>query len=99
VTYVIALPCVDLLDKTCIDECPVDCISEGNRMLNQCLMLRRRSLAAPHTSKTSVSHPSNASALAGMVPCRMSGGSAESICRCPGRERDRRHSELTPDPG
>jgi len=32
-TYVIALPCVDLLDKTCIDECPVDCIYEGNRML------------------------------------------------------------------
>ena len=26
-TYVIALPCVDLLDKTCIDECPVDAIS------------------------------------------------------------------------
>jgi len=33
VTYVIALPCVDLLDKTCIDECPVDCIYEGERML------------------------------------------------------------------
>jgi len=32
-TYVIALPCVDLLDKTCIDECPVDCIYEGGRML------------------------------------------------------------------
>src|ERR1700760_2161853 len=32
-TYIIALPCVDLLDKTCIDECPVDCIYEGDRML------------------------------------------------------------------
>ena len=32
-TYVIALPCVDLLDKTCIDECPVDCIYEGPRKL------------------------------------------------------------------
>jgi NAD-dependent dihydropyrimidine dehydrogenase PreA subunit len=32
-TYVIALPCVDLLDKTCIDVCPVDCIYEGERML------------------------------------------------------------------
>ena len=32
-TYVIALPCVDLLDKTCIDECPVDCIYEGERTL------------------------------------------------------------------
>ncbi|HEY0998017.1 MAG TPA: ferredoxin, partial [Streptosporangiaceae bacterium] len=32
-TYIIALPCLDLLDKTCIDECPVDCIYEGDRML------------------------------------------------------------------
>jgi NAD-dependent dihydropyrimidine dehydrogenase PreA subunit len=32
-TYVIALPCVDLKDKTCIEECPVDCIYEGERML------------------------------------------------------------------
>ena len=32
-TYVIAQPCVDLIDKACIEECPVDCIYEGNRML------------------------------------------------------------------
>jgi NAD-dependent dihydropyrimidine dehydrogenase PreA subunit len=32
-TYVIALPCVDLKDKTCIEECPVDCIYEGEPML------------------------------------------------------------------
>ena len=32
-TYVIALPCVDVKDKACIDECPVDCIYEGERML------------------------------------------------------------------
>ena len=32
-TYVIALPCVDLKDKACIEECPVDCIYEGERML------------------------------------------------------------------
>ena len=32
-TYVIAQPCVDLLDKACIEECPVDCIYEGKRML------------------------------------------------------------------
>src|SRR5674536_366548 len=29
VTYVIAEPCVDVKDKACIDECPVDCIYEG----------------------------------------------------------------------
>jgi NAD-dependent dihydropyrimidine dehydrogenase PreA subunit len=33
VTYIIAEPCVDVLDKACIEECPVDCIYEGNRML------------------------------------------------------------------
>ena len=31
--YVIAEPCVDIKDKACIDECPVDCIYEGARML------------------------------------------------------------------
>ena len=32
-TFVIALPCVDVKDKACIDECPIDCIYEGPRML------------------------------------------------------------------
>lgn len=32
-TYVIAQPCVDVKDKSCIEECPVDCIYEGKRML------------------------------------------------------------------
>ena len=32
-TYVIALPCVDVKDKACIEECPVDCIYEGDRMM------------------------------------------------------------------
>ena len=32
-TYVIALPCVDVMDKACVDECPIDCIYEGDRML------------------------------------------------------------------
>ena len=32
-TYVIAQPCVDVKDKACIEECPVDCIYEGERML------------------------------------------------------------------
>ncbi|MFI5808442.1 ferredoxin [Streptomyces sp. NPDC051561] len=31
--YVIAQPCVDLKDKACIEECPVDCIYEGQRKL------------------------------------------------------------------
>ena len=32
-TYVIAEPCIDVKDRACVDECPVDCIYEGNRML------------------------------------------------------------------
>ena len=32
-TYVIAEPCVDVKDKTCVEECPVDCIYEGERIL------------------------------------------------------------------
>ncbi len=32
-TYVITEPCVDVLDRSCVDECPVDCIYEGGRML------------------------------------------------------------------
>ncbi|MER6673366.1 ferredoxin [Streptomyces sp. NPDC000983] len=32
-TYVIAQPCVDLKDKACVDECPVDCIYEGRRKM------------------------------------------------------------------
>jgi ferredoxin len=33
VTYIIAQPCADVLDKGCIEECPVDCIYEGHRMM------------------------------------------------------------------
>ena len=32
-TYTIAEPCVDVMDRACIEECPVDCIYEGGRML------------------------------------------------------------------
>ncbi|MFF1717775.1 ferredoxin [Streptomyces sviceus] len=31
--YVIAQPCVDVKDKACLEECPVDCIYEGERAL------------------------------------------------------------------
>ena len=32
-TYTIAEPCIDVKDRACVDECPVDCIYEGGRML------------------------------------------------------------------
>ena len=33
VTYVIAEPCIDTKDRSCVDVCPVDCIHETDRML------------------------------------------------------------------
>lgn len=32
-TYVIGSACVDVMDKSCMAECPVDCIYEGDRTL------------------------------------------------------------------
>ena len=29
--YVIASPCIDVMDRSCVEECPVDCIYEGDR--------------------------------------------------------------------
>jgi NAD-dependent dihydropyrimidine dehydrogenase PreA subunit len=31
--YFIAAPCIDVMDKSCVEECPVDCIYEGERKL------------------------------------------------------------------
>jgi NAD-dependent dihydropyrimidine dehydrogenase PreA subunit len=33
VTYVIGQPCIDVVDRACVEECPVDCIYEGARAL------------------------------------------------------------------
>ncbi len=32
-TYVITDACIDVKDKSCIEECPVDCIYEGDNQL------------------------------------------------------------------
>ncbi len=32
-TYIIAEPCIDIKDRSCVDVCPVDCIHEFERML------------------------------------------------------------------
>lgn len=32
-TYIIAEPCIDVLDRGCVDVCPVDCIYEGRDQL------------------------------------------------------------------
>lgn len=32
-TYVVGSACADVMDKSCVKECPVDCIYEGQRSL------------------------------------------------------------------
>ena len=32
-TYIIAEPCIDIKDRSCVDVCPVDCIHEFERLL------------------------------------------------------------------
>ncbi|GAA4490531.1 ferredoxin family protein [Rhodococcus olei] len=32
-SFVIGAPCVDVMDRSCLQECPVDCIYEGARKL------------------------------------------------------------------
>ncbi|HEX6358638.1 ferredoxin [Actinophytocola sp.] len=31
--YVVTDACVDIMDQSCVEECPVDCIYEGDRMM------------------------------------------------------------------
>jgi NAD-dependent dihydropyrimidine dehydrogenase PreA subunit len=39
--FVIGAPCIDVMDRSCMDTCPVDCIYEGGRKLyinpNECI--------------------------------------------------------------
>lgn len=32
-TYVIAEPCTDFMDRSCVEQCPVDCIYQGARSM------------------------------------------------------------------
>ena len=32
-TYIIAEPCIDIKDLSCVDVCPVDCIHQAGRIL------------------------------------------------------------------
>ena len=32
-TYVVTQACVDVKDRSCVEQCPVDCIYEGERMM------------------------------------------------------------------
>jgi NAD-dependent dihydropyrimidine dehydrogenase PreA subunit len=32
-TYILAEPCIDIKDRSCVDVCPIDCIHEAGRIL------------------------------------------------------------------
>jgi NAD-dependent dihydropyrimidine dehydrogenase PreA subunit len=49
--FFIADPCVDVMDRSCVEECPVDCIYEGSRKLyinpDECIDCGACELACP----------------------------------------------------
>ncbi|GAA3237933.1 ferredoxin family protein [Pseudonocardia petroleophila] len=53
-TYVITSSCIDVLDKGCMDVCPVDCIYEGERKLyihpDECIDCGACESACPQTA-------------------------------------------------
>lgn len=88
-TYLIALPCVDVKDRTYVDEGPVDGIYEGERMLcihpdegvecgpaNQFVRWRR--------SFIKTTRPTNG--LTTMTPMLSSLTIWSTLCRCQGRK-------------
>jgi NAD-dependent dihydropyrimidine dehydrogenase PreA subunit len=54
VPYVITSSCLDVMDRSCIEECPVDCIYEGDRMLyiqpDECVECGRCEPVCPEVS-------------------------------------------------
>jgi len=52
--YVIAEPCVDIMDRSCVDECPVDCIYQGDRKMyinpGECIDCGQCETACPVTA-------------------------------------------------
>ena len=56
--YFIASPCIDVMDKSCFEECPVDAIYEGERKLyinpNECIQCLHCQMLYHHDHKCPV---------------------------------------------
>ncbi|MBA2810525.1 4Fe-4S binding protein [Streptomyces sp. KM273126] len=54
--YVIGSACVDIMDRSCVEECPVDCIYEGARKLyinpTECIDCGACEIACPEQAIT-----------------------------------------------
>ena len=52
--YFIGSSCIDVMDKSCVEECPVDCIYEGDRKLyinpTECIECGACEPACPETA-------------------------------------------------
>ena len=100
-TYVIAEPCIDVKDRACVDECPVDCIYEGPRMLyiqpDECIDCGACEPVCPVTAIFYRGrHPRRVEAVHGdqrRVLRRHRLGTRDTGRRRPGRGRDRRSSD------
>jgi hypothetical protein len=89
-TYIIAEPCIDIKDLSCVDVCPVDCIHEFGRILfidpEECI-----DLAAPATpsARWTRSSPRTPSPTSGRTL-------SSSTTPSPTRTRSTRSSTSTP---
>lgn len=62
--YVISSACIDTTDRACVDECPVDCIYEGDRKLYinpvECIDCGACELACPMDAISNASNVTDA---------------------------------------
>jgi hypothetical protein len=92
-TYVIGEPCVDVLDRACVQECPVDCIHEGHcppqrtaRLSRRCRQAGRRGCRHAirrRASSAAVARPGALRQRGGSVGGAPASGRAPSAA-CPG---------------
>ena len=97
-TYVIGEPCVDVLDRACVQECPVDCIHEGHCPPQRTARLSRRCRQAGRRGcRHAIRRRASSAAVACPGALRQRGGSVggaprvrTGILRClPGRHGPR----------
>lgn len=86
--YVIAESCIDVMDRSCMEECPVDCIYEGGRKLYINPIAPSNASTAGPASRSARSRPSRRTAR--FRPTRSGSWPTtpcSSSCPCPAATR------------